>query len=31
MESFYARSVFFVKDGEASLVFYTHTLVSRAE
>jgi catechol 2,3-dioxygenase-like lactoylglutathione lyase family enzyme len=26
MESFYARSVFFVKDGEASLAFYTQTL-----
>jgi catechol 2,3-dioxygenase-like lactoylglutathione lyase family enzyme len=26
MENFYARSVFFVKDGEASLTFYTQTL-----
>ena len=26
MENFYARSVFFVKDGEASLAFYTQTL-----
>lgn len=26
MENFYARSVFFVKDGEASLAFYTRTL-----
>ena len=26
MESFYARSVFFVKDGEASLAFYSQTL-----
>jgi catechol 2,3-dioxygenase-like lactoylglutathione lyase family enzyme len=26
MESFYARSVFFVKDAEDSLTFYTHTL-----
>jgi catechol 2,3-dioxygenase-like lactoylglutathione lyase family enzyme len=26
MENFYARSVFFVKDGEESLAFYTQTL-----
>ena len=26
MENFYARSVFFVKDAEASLAFYTRTL-----
>jgi catechol 2,3-dioxygenase-like lactoylglutathione lyase family enzyme len=26
MENFYARSVFFVKDAEASLAFYTQTL-----
>ena len=26
MENFYARSVFFVKDGEQSLAFYTQTL-----
>jgi catechol 2,3-dioxygenase-like lactoylglutathione lyase family enzyme len=26
MENFYGRSVFFVKDAEASLVFYTKTL-----
>ena len=26
MENFYARSVFFVKDAEASLTFYTQTL-----
>ena len=26
MDNFYARSVFFVKDGEAALAFYTQTL-----
>ena len=26
MDNFYARTVFFVKDGEASLAFYTQTL-----
>jgi catechol 2,3-dioxygenase-like lactoylglutathione lyase family enzyme len=26
MDNFYARSVFFVRDGEASLAFYTQTL-----
>jgi len=26
MENFYARSVFFVKDAEESLAFYTQTL-----
>jgi catechol 2,3-dioxygenase-like lactoylglutathione lyase family enzyme len=26
MDNFYARSVFFVKDGEAALAFYTETL-----
>jgi catechol 2,3-dioxygenase-like lactoylglutathione lyase family enzyme len=26
MDNFYARSVFFVKDGEAALAFYTKTL-----
>ena len=26
MDNFYARSVFFVKDAEAALAFYTQTL-----
>jgi hypothetical protein len=26
MDNFYARTVFFVSDGEASLAFYTQTL-----
>jgi len=31
MENFYARSVFFVKDAEESLAFYTQTLGFRLD
>jgi catechol 2,3-dioxygenase-like lactoylglutathione lyase family enzyme len=31
MDNFYARSVFFVKDGEAALAFYTQTLGFRLD
>jgi hypothetical protein len=31
MDNFYARSVFFVKDGEAALTFYTESELASLE